>query len=1003
MFQKLFTIPIYLTVLATGGAGLVYQVTWQKYLSRLLGSDSMATAVILATFLGGLSFGYYLCGKITAREINHFKAYALLEGAIGAWCLFFPISFQMVEAITRYWSFSPPAMIIVQGMLCSILLMGIPTICMGGTIPFLTRGMSSDISSATNIHAKVYAINTAGAFFGALLAGFYLIPEFGLPLTVMYTALVNLGACIFFYVIALNEKSKPYLKRTDSSPVNTGFDPSKTASLGFPPLVLYLIAFSSGFYVMTLENVLIRLTKFSIGSSSYSFSMIVSVFILSIAIGSYAVSRLKHLPRGILFFNQFAITILLLGLYMTLDTWPYYAHVIRLIFQSNIAGFGGYYAGIFVVLTLLLILPVGLMGATVPIIFNELKRELKNVGKHSGYLFSWNTIGNLLGSLIGGIICFYFLNNSGVFLLAAMVAALSACLVGMYLPRRYLVMAGMLTLIVFAFNMFTPLYEENRFKIGTFRNRSPLEFSFKGPEKFFKEWMNSFKLKYYNDGPTTTVAVLEKKGKNDSNDDALSIIVNGKSDSSTSVDASTIKLLAHLPALFSRQLNQALVIGLGTGVTVGELTLYPELKQIDVAEISPSVVEALPLFEKYTHSVHRDPRVSIHIGDAFRVMGRSNKKWDIIISEPSNVWVTGVDLLFTKEFYELATGHLSDGGVFVQWIQLYSTNYAMLGMMVNTVQQEFEFVRGFFARPGDLLLLASKHQVTNDDLARAHRLFETNSRVRDSLKQIHINNIDAILIRETWPPSYGIDFYSDSAIQTLDNPTLHYMAGKTFFLGKDLSVNALINSSNSAYHPEYLFSRKYPGADYFLRNETFDVLIESFENKMAVQIFPMPDSLRIKAYLTDPEKFPLSEKQKMAFKIDLLPFIMEASSVSGDWSTVDLENATYTKKAETLYEHVYKYRNWIVPYPLDGLKALLKEGMNKGKSVSEKNWCTLTLALLLIGEREDKQMITEIFAKLIRNDKGDIIIDKKGEPLLKVVEAGMRKLEKKSSISRKTH
>ena len=171
----------YAVIFLTGAAGLVYQVTWQKYLSRLLGADSIATSIILATFLGGLSLGYYLCGKFSTRLKHPLRGFALLEGVIGIWALAFPVIFAMVDTLTRSWSFSAPAVILFQGVLCSAFLIGIPTVCMGGTVPLMTRGISQNLKESTNVHATIYSINTAGAVLGTLLAGFVLIPSFGLP------------------------------------------------------------------------------------------------------------------------------------------------------------------------------------------------------------------------------------------------------------------------------------------------------------------------------------------------------------------------------------------------------------------------------------------------------------------------------------------------------------------------------------------------------------------------------------------------------------------------------------------------------------------------------------------------------------------------------------------------------------------------------------------------------------------------------------------------------
>jgi spermidine synthase len=271
----------YVVIFLTGAAGLVYQVTWQRYLSRLLGADSIATAIILATFLGGLSLGYYLCGKFSTRLKHPLQGFAFLEGAIGIWALAFPLLFAAVDGLTRSWSFSAPVVILFQGILCSASLIGFPTACMGGTVPLMTRGISRNLTESTNVHATIYSVNTAGAVLGALLAGFYLIPRFGLPGTVRGTAVVNLGACLFFLFFATRVKFQP---AEEVKPVSSG--KLLQASPRFPAPVLYAVALASGFYVMMLENVLIRYTNFALGSSSCSFSLIVAVFILSIAVGS---------------------------------------------------------------------------------------------------------------------------------------------------------------------------------------------------------------------------------------------------------------------------------------------------------------------------------------------------------------------------------------------------------------------------------------------------------------------------------------------------------------------------------------------------------------------------------------------------------------------------------------------------------------------------------------------------------------------------------------------
>ncbi|MBW2603196.1 MAG: hypothetical protein JRE28_02615 [Deltaproteobacteria bacterium] len=984
MPKTLLSFCIYFFILLTGAAGLIYQVTWQKYLSRLLGSDSIATAVILASFLGGLSLGYYLCGKLTTRVKRHFMAYAFLEGIIGLWCLCFPYIFRSVDYFTKYWSFSPPFMIIFQGVLCSILLMGIPTVCMGGTIPLLTRGISKNLSEATRVHATVYGVNTTGAFLGTLLAGFYLIPNYGLPATMVKTSILNIGAFFFFLILPKLSNQAGFSEEPKESMEE--ITPEVFSDIGrFSPFLLYSIAFLSGFYVMSLENVLVRITNLSLGSSSYSFSIIVSVFILSIAAGSFAVGGLKQISRRLLYVNQICISIFLLIIFITLDRWPYWAHLIRISFQSNVVGFWGYYIYVFLGLASILILPIGLMGATVPIIFHELKQDLTNVGRHSGMLFSWNTAGNLLGSLIGGIFLYYFLNNRGVFLTAAFLAAISAGLAGWHLSKKYVIPTAVLFIVIGFMGSSSYFFNPNNFTTGTFRIRNPLPFSFTGFKHFFENFHNGFELKYYNDGPTATVAVTQDTQPFPLFDKkSMALLVNGKSDSSTIGDIYTVKLLAHIPALLAEKRTNVMVVGLGTGVTAGELTLYPDIERIDVAEISPSVIKALPYFQPFTHDVHKDTRVKIHTGDAFRVIGRSSKKWDIVISEPSNPWVTGVDSLFTREFYRLVKNHLTENGVMMQWAHTIVASPQMIEMLLNTVQQEFKHTHVFLAG-SDLLIMAANQPVSCRNLIQADAVLKNNEKVKQSLQEINVSSLATILIKERWTSSYISDYFSDSDIQSLDFPKLHYLAGKDFFLGKNLPLKYFLNSKTTAYTDEYLFYKQCENwtiaAD---TKEALYSLVESTRSRIDYEkVLPITKALLYRSYLSDPKQYPLSRELLSEFRDDILVFVARYPETEQEWGVVGLEQASFRAKAELLLAHIDNFRNWMVPYPLDGIITLLQKGILQGADAYEKNWCALQLATLLKKERFDRDLINEILENTIKDPQGDIILKNEDTHLLK--------------------
>lgn len=978
----LFRAIAYITVFATGAAGLVYQVTWYRYLSRLIGSDSIATAVILGVFLGGLSVGYLIIGKLTTRIRRYFEAYAVLEGIIGMWCLSFPFIFRGIESLSRSWSFSSPALILIQGVSCAVLLMGIPTMCMGGTIPLLTRGFSGTVAESTRVHARVYGINTAGAFLGTLAAGFVLIPSFGLPGAMRLTSTLNFAAAVVFLLLPRWIKSTLEPQAATPEALSTAAA-GEAGRMRFSPAALYGIAFLSGLYVMTLENVLIRLTSLSLGSSTYSFSIIVSVFILAIAIGSFAVGALNRLPRKLLFFNQLGIFIFLVLIYFTLDLWPYAHHLIRISFQANIAGFWMYHAAVFLGLVCLLVAPVGLMGATVPLIFHELKQDLGRVGRHSGMLLSWNTAGNLVGSLSAGILLYVIFDNAGVFTAAVLLSAAAVLLAGTCLSKGYAVVGVAAMALAVLLPTIPDGFDPTRFVVGTFRIRSPLPYSFDGPERFHTQLNAGFDLESYEDGPIATVAVTRDRSPfGPFQERSMALMINGKSDSSTIGDIYTLRLLAHIPALLAERRQNVMVIGLGTGVTAGELLLYPDIGQIDVAEISPAVVRALPLFDHFTYGLHGDPRVHIHLGDAFRIIGRSRKKWDIIISEPSNPWVTGVDALFSRDFYRLVKDHLTESGVLMQWIHTTGASTEMIYMTLNTLRQEFPESRVFIAG-SDLLIHASKKPISCDNLAAAERTLASTEGVRASLADLRIVSLAGILVRERWTPSFLENNVESAGIQTLDFPKLHYMAGRDFFIGRDLAPSIFLDNRTTAYGNDYLFYKQCSDWQISSDNrEDFETLVASTLSIFNNDPSPMTDALLLRAYLSDSEANPLPWEKEKQYGIDVLPFIVNYTEDEEEWGWINLKGAPLRIRAEVLISHVENFRNWMTPYPLDGLVALLRKGMADSSDPRERNWFALQLARLLEQERVDSQTIEKILKRLVRDKNGGVLLNEENPHLL---------------------
>jgi spermidine synthase len=457
-----------------------------------------------------------------------------------------------------------------------------------------------------------------------------------------------------------------------------------------------------------------------------------------------------------------------------------------------------------------------------------------------------------------------------------------------------------------------------------------------------------------------------------------SIIVNGKSDSSTRWDIHTLRLSAHIPALFCRnEPKKTMVVGLGTGVTAGELSLHQGVEKIEVAEISPTVIEALPYFGDYTYEIHRNPKLKIHLGDAFRIIGRSTEKWDVIVSEPSNPWVTGVDLLFTDRFYEQVQPHLSEGGVFLQWVQIYNTAPEVLGMVMRTISSKFRFVRVFAANTGDLLLLASQHDLTAEDIERAEHRWRGNPALQASLADIGIASLDNLLLREIWSPEYIRGNFGHHEIQSMDRPRLHYLAGKHLFLGSHLRLDALLSAKTAAYWPSYALAKRYadwPGRCFDeeflteivsgLNHVVFIQKMHSIAEAVALKAMSIPDcsgGLTFSGTTNDATRA-------------LLRIIAEPGAGEEEWEMAGLGEDSAQDRVAALIGVVQRNRNWIVPYPLHGLRVLLDEGFKESATPEEKNWFLLQQAQLRIMDGASAREIETLLASALRDAEGKVMI-----------------------------
>lgn len=806
-------IALFLTVL-TGFSGLVYQVVWQKYLAVLLGSHSEATAAVLGIFLGGLSYGYLLFGRVCRRLVETAPpgrararvvfAYGLVEVGIGVYALAFSMLFALARSVSLALPAGSESLAFALDIGLTALLIGPPTVLMGGTIPLLTQGLARGVEDATRFHAWVYAFNTTGAFAGALCAGFVLIPLLGLRDSVIAMGVVNLAAGVVF--LALSRRGV----EADGDPATAEAVPQDSGSGGARPAfaALATTATLAGFAMMTLQTALNRIGALAFGASQFTFSMVVATFVLSIAVGSFVVSFLPRISSRLLPFSQWALVAYLMALYPLVDDAPYWAHRLRVLFGLDGSAFLPFHVAVFGMLLAILIVPLSLSGALLPLIFHELRRKAADLGLVAGSLYSWNTVGSLLGALVGGFALFFWLDLHHAYRIAVLALAGGAAILsvgritGSFGTRRG---AGAAFAAVAAGLVLLPGWSPVNLSSGLFRFRETFEYTHSGAEALFaskQEVLGDDFVRFYRDDPIASIAV-HRLGPG-----ALAILTNGKVDGNIPRDNKTQGLVALLPALLARGEERAFVIGYGTGMTVGELAALESYREVVVAEISPAVIEAAPLFESMNRGALSSPKTRIVRSDAYRALLRSPGGFDVIASEPSNPWVTGVEMLYSEEFLQAARARLAPGGVFAQWFHIYESDAATIGLVLRTYLQAFDRVAVWYGEPPDLIVLGFAEEAGGVDFERLARRIEQPD-FKSQLSSLGLAPLPRLLAHELIPTGVLSRDALPGPIHTLEVPRLSDTAARAFFEGGEGQLPSIAAPHDSATSVWRLFRQRF--------------------------------------------------------------------------------------------------------------------------------------------------------------------------------------------------
>jgi len=581
-----------------------------------------------------------------------------------------------------------------------------PTAAMGTTLPLVSAALAAPDAAARGTRerrlAALYATNTLGGALGALGGAYFVLPALGLSHAIWAAALASAGAGIAAITLGRDvhvtptvtapATSTPPSSRRRSSPVAAP-EPAPSPAL-HGALWLAVVAFASGYLAFAMEVVATHLLAVIVGSSAYAFGLILAAFLTWLFVGAALVPRLLRVAGDAALATSLGLTALAMA--VTLPLWQF----TPLAFGGlglYVTSFGGREAMRALVAFGILGLPITAMGLTFPLVLSWAASH-KEIGRLVGRFTAVNTIGAVAGALSTGYLVLPALGSERTLLFVALVfaglAAWTALREGS-VDRR----PAALALAALVVGVVVPRWNVMRLTAGT--------------NVYFDSVRPSEELLSVREdvhGGITTVTVRQG---------VHTLFTNGKFQGNDGWELNAQRYFAHYPSLFVPEFGQALIIGFGTGTTLGTLATYP-WKRLDVVEISPSIIDAAGrFFAGPNRSVLEDPRVHITQDDARNHLLVHDGQYDLISMELSSVWFAGASSLYSSEYYRLVRAHLAPSGVFQQWVQLHHVYRPVLAALIGTLRREFEHVALFYGG-GQGILVSSKRPLRwSIDRARA--------------------------------------------------------------------------------------------------------------------------------------------------------------------------------------------------------------------------------------------------------------------------------------------
>lgn len=723
-----WTFPL---LFCSGLTALTYQVVWMREFRLVFGASTAATAAVSALFMAGLGVGGWLLGPRADKQKHPLAFYGILElgislmAAISPWLLHLTRSVYLESggmASLGFWGATAARMAL------SIIVLAIPTILMGGTLPAAVKAVTAASDGTRRNLGVLYGVNTLGALTGVVLTTFWLMELFGAKQTLMLAVLANALLAIAAILIGRSQKPReteePALTEELISGSNSVLPQSDETHSDIPSWLALTLAAGAGFAFFLMELVWYRMLSPILGGSTYTFGLILAVALAGIGLGGAAyplLTALKKPSAGML-----ALTCLLEALAMLLpfaagDSIAVLTAQLR---PMDVFGFTGL-LGVWTIICIIVVFPASFIsGIQFPLIIALMGKGSRGVGKQTGLAYACNTSGAIAGSLAGGFGFMPWLTAPGCWLLSGGVLALLGVLVCVQsvwkttstpgATHRTSIAAAALVLLATLPCFFAtgPTAAWRHSPIGAGRQRASTSLN------NIHKWSALTRLYTLQetDGVESSVGINIFNG--------YAFIINGKSDGNVIEDRGMQIMNGMIGAALHPNPQKAFVVGLGTGCTAGWLSAVDSMERVDVVELEPAILETARLCAPANHDVvgkaERGENVRILINDAREVLTTIPERYDIIASEPSNPYRAGIASLFSQEFYKEVANRLTPNGIFINWCQAYEIDLETVVTILATLRTVFPYVECWNAQANDLLFISSMEPIVPDvELLRA--------------------------------------------------------------------------------------------------------------------------------------------------------------------------------------------------------------------------------------------------------------------------------------------